>query len=180
MLLMLACICGCSNDDTDPESAEFHITFRAEGEKLAFTGNRLDNNVVGTFNVAETGDTDQYASGITAVSDDGSTISILIGTFQQASAHTVYTNYTSNGPKVKADTYVSGLTTQSGSEVVGSVNEELISVIPGTVADCEIVFSEVTDSALKGSFSGTWYNFQDNNTAVRITEGEFHVQRYGN
>lgn len=171
---------ACSSDDnnTTNENSEFFITFKANGTEISFIGSDLSNTVVGTFNTTNADETNFMASGITGVSDNNNNISILINTLENASINTVYTNYTTDLPKIKSDVYTSGFATDSGSSVFGSLNEEILLVIDGTVADCEIVFTEVTNTSLKGMFSGTLYNFQEGNTAVQITNGEFKVKRF--
>lgn len=179
ILLLTITLSSCSEDEANGLSSEFYIKFNANGNSFSFEGNSADNNVLGTFNVLEADETDQYASGITAVSD-GNNISILIGTIEEAMVNTVYTNYITETPMVKADTYVSALSTDSGLTAFGSLNQELLLLLDGVIADSEIVFTEVTDTYLKGTFSGTWYNFEENNVGISISNGEFMVKRLGN
>jgi hypothetical protein len=47
----------------------------------------------------------------------------------------------------------------------------------GKVSDGRITFSEVTQTSLKGVFSGNFYN-ADYSKTIAITEGEFFVKRY--
>ncbi len=180
LAMAIGALSGCSKDDSVAITDDYYVTFEVDGNTVAFSGNKADLNVVGTFNVLEADETDQYASGIAAYSEDGGTISILIGTLQPAKVNTIYTNYTVAEPKIKADTYMATLTYNSGANVIGTWAEEALSLV-GLVADSEIIFTEVTDTYMKGQFSGTWYIFEEeDNIPVKISNGEFKVARYGN
>lgn|SRR5690606_28352816 len=180
LAMAIAALSGCSKDDSGAITEDYYITFDIDGNTVTFSGNKADLNVLGTFNVLEEDETDQYASGITAYSDDGDTVTILIGTFQPAETNTIYTNYTVAEPKIKAPSFGATMTQKSGTIVIGSVMEELMSP-NGLVADCEIIFTEVTDTHIKGQFSGTSYDFSQNDigNGMRINNGDFKVARLG-
>lgn len=179
--IALAILAGCGEDeDLDPtDNSTYYIVFKADGNSVSFNGNQNENNVVGTFNTINTNQTDQYASTIIAVSEDGTrNFSILIGTLGEAQPNTVYTNYNTDSPKIKVDTFVSAYTENSNSTSYGSFIDDLILVINGTVADCEITFTSVSSTVLEGTFSGTFYDMKGEVIPMAITEGKFKVRRY--
>lgn len=184
--ILLVGLSGCSksssSEDLPPDDG-YYITFKVDGQEVAFANDNQYSTVLGTFNIPSSSG-DQYATAIIASkSTDGSNadaFTIICGTVDEAEAHIIYTNYTANAPKMKAFTFL-GTYGNVNDQVYGTVDETLMDLFENTKADSEITFTEVTDKTLKGTFSGTWYDIEsDPYPSIKITEGKFYVPRLKN
>ena len=180
VLMIIALMLGCSKDNGSTGdslgSDDYYISFKANGESVVFTSDKTGNVAVGVFNFLDES-TNQYASEIIASKTGGGNFAIVISTRQDVEINTVYTNYNTTAPKEKVETYL-GRYGINSSQGYGGFHEDLLLLMSGTVADCEIVFTEVSSGHMEGRFSGTWYDFaSDNNSSIKITDGEFNVPR---
>ncbi len=185
--LSLLNIMGCKKDllpedDFFNSSEEFYIKFKSDGELVVFANDNVNSILIGTFSEMANNSTDQYGSGINGTRDlngENKYFSIFIGTLEETQLNTTYTNYTTGGSKIQADNFIS--TYIIGEEVFGSVDEVFYELTGIGVPDTQILFTEVSEKTIKGTFSGTWTNFQsDNNISIKITEGEFYIPRIRN
>ncbi len=181
-LALILTLMGCSKSsavDDQLTSDQYYIKFKADGRLVIFANDNVTSVVIGTFSDYANNSPDMRSSGIIGTKDakDGDNyFAIQIATIDEVSLNTSYTNYTASSAKVKADTFIS--TYIIGEQVFGVVDEEVYEATETTVAKSEIIFTEVTDKSIKGTFSGTWYDFgADINKSIKITAGEFFIPR---
>ncbi|MCG2459607.1 hypothetical protein K8352_02460 [Flavobacteriaceae bacterium F89] len=181
-LALILTLMGCSKssaaDDLLPDD-QYYIKFKADGRPVIFANDAVTSVVIGTFSEYATNSPDMRSSGIIGTKDvkDGDNyFAIQVATVEEAKLNAPYTNYTPGGGKIKADSFISTYT--KGEQVFGVVDETLYELTGDEVAKSEIKFTEVTDETIKGTFSGTWYDFDD--SFIQITEGEFYVPRIKN
>ncbi|MFD2823839.1 hypothetical protein ACFS5M_09175 [Lacinutrix iliipiscaria] len=179
LLLLFTTLNSCSSDNGDGGSSgdiDYYIRYEVNGTliEFLFNGDNHIDNAYGNFNLIDSGNNiASIAAGRHEIGNDESLL-LSIRNPSEIQINTTYSNYmsaTTTQPEVLLFTYL-----DTGGTSFGTFNEDdLTNLYPAAVANAKILFSEVTTTYMKGTFSGRFYNSNDN--YIEITNGEFKVIR---
>lgn len=174
LLAVVLWSCSESNDDFIKRSNHY-IKFKVDGKQITYSGeDDYSSNLFSIFNQKNDSEYISVASGIKNNSDsENNHISLSISNQTEIQVNTIYTNNAalanSKEPLLFLVIYIDSIGVH-----YSTVNNAL--VIPENgVLDGQILYTEVNNDIVKGKFSGTIYN--ENDEGVQITEGEFFIPR---
>jgi hypothetical protein len=152
ILLLTICICllaGCSKDNGNgPSSEKYYIRATLNGQKMEYTGN-AEGRVENRF---------------------------FRGTaFQSPAANFPSFDFDIDGTAIEVKTYTENSTSLIFRHNISGT--QIFTSGAGNESDFTIILTEITSAHVKGTFSGTLRKATDVNESVRISDGEFFLQR---
>lgn len=188
LLLLIAnlCLLGCSESDNGSDDAtdEFYFRFKIDGEQVAYIYTPdTQTNLTGIIDHDEqSGVHAVNIGGIDTIFETGLTnrFSILIGDMENIVAGVSYTNIEGKGDRTPDSAF-----NMSYFDAEGNIYIAVLNTTATQLYDLATVqFTEITNSHISGSFSGTlkWYDVSGGTVelvdSVIISEGIFKVSRY--
>ncbi|WP_318345612.1 hypothetical protein [Flagellimonas baculiformis] len=186
LLLVNVFLLGCSESDDGPDdtAGEYYFSFKVDGTQVSyeFTPN-TQINLTGIIDHDTT--SDLYAVNIAGIDNIFETeptnrFTIFLGDSENFATGIAYTNLQGQGDKTPDSLFSMGYFDGEGNLYSAGLNST-----PTPLYDLATVrFTEITDSHISGSFSGTlkWYDTSVGTVelvgSVVITEGAFKVPRY--
>lgn len=186
LLLVNGLLLGCSKSDDGPDNTagEYYFRFKVDGTQVSYeftpdtqinltgiidhdtTSDLYAVNIAGIDNIFETEPTNRFT--------------IFLGDSENFATEIAYTNLQGQGDKTPDSLFSMGYFDGEGNLYSAGLNST-----PTPLYDLATVrFTEITDSHISGSFSGTlkWYDTSGGTVelvgSVVITEGAFKVPRY--
>ncbi len=179
LLLLFATLNSCSSGDDNGGTSgdiDYYVRYEINGTliEFLFNGNNHIDNAFGYFNLIDSGNNlASIGAGRHEIGNDEGLL-LSIRNPSEIQTNTTYSNYvstTTTQPDALLFTYL-----DTGGTSFGTFNEDdLTNLYPAAVANAKILFTEVTTTYMKGTFSGRFYNSNDN--YIEITNGEFKVIR---
>lgn len=174
---------GCSKDDHDPnKQSEYYFRFKVDGIQTTYpftpetqinlTGHYGYDQSTETYNVQIAGIRNIFEHGI-------NTLTIFISKTEEVSTNVSYSNIPAQGDATPDFIFSMGYFNGQGNIYLASLNT-VVQLYETAIVE----FSEITDSYINGTFSGTliWYDSSGGVTihvdSVVVSEGEFKVPRY--
>ena len=183
-LLLLLFITACSKkDQLSPEEqehqrfAKYYVKFKVDGKPEEYK--YLGEGQLGVIISTVTDKNGNYGAIGGFYKSNESTkrnwVGWLIGHPDPIAINKLYgsPNSTVTGA-VKAPAFLLGYKDNAGNDYVASIFD----ILPGPY-DAKVKFTSITNSEIKGNFSGTLHNFKDGVVVktVELTDGEFFVPK---
>ncbi|WP_159076489.1 hypothetical protein [Flagellimonas amoyensis] len=186
LLLFSLCLLGCSKSDDGPDNTagEFYFSFKVDGVQVSYeytpdtqinlTGILDHDTASGLYAINIAGIDDIFETTLT------NRLTIFLGDSNNFTTGISYTNIEGQG-----DSTPDSLFTMGYFDAVGNLYSAGMNITATPLYELATVrFTEITDSHISGSFSGTltWYDTSGGTVelvgSVTITEGVFKVPRF--
>lgn len=175
LAFFVICITSCSNesdkDNITPDEEGYFVRFKVDGVQREFysladvTLNKITSE--GLYHSAVVGLEDRQ------IGATENNITLFIFHPEPVVAHVVYTDHASDdGEKA----HILGLVYLDEAGVSYTSLGDEFSIL-GVISDTKISLTEITETYVKGTFSGTLYNI-DRSATVVVSEGEFWAHIY--
>lgn len=154
--------------------------------KFNLNGNAIDYTSVPAANLPAVNSDGLYSAVLVAYQniDNGAKNAVTITIFSSTAiaANVAYADpqkaTETNGSQVPEATVFWDDSTGTGYLTAGLLSDANGNVpIAGVVADAKVMFTELTSTYVKGSFSGTIYNSGNFSEYNSVTDGEFYLKR---
>lgn len=171
------CLTSCNNDSDDDNNVvpdeEYYVRFKVNGVQKDYKSLAdvmlNEKNSGGLYQFSMVGLENFYEGGTT----NNLTLSILDP--EPVASQVEYTNYApTSGEEERVQILILTYLDEAGVAYT-ALGDEF--AILGVISDSKTTITEITETAMKGTFSGTLYNI-DRTKTVEITEGEFWADFY--
>lgn len=179
-LLIIACNSNKDKDDTPaPADGVGYVRFKLDGVQQEYKATTADPLMSwGMFNsiTNEPSSPSGKSYGAFLIGRKGkestiNTVSWTLLMYEPIKTNVTYTNYTSN-TKTKAVSLIVGFNDKDANTNISGME-----AISTTVADAEVIITEVNAKVMKGTFSSTIYQSKSGvlGQKTSLTEGEFYA-----
>lgn len=178
---------GCSSDDDidDPNTSEYYFRFKVDGVQIDYEYTPDSQiNLTGIYDKDE--NTGIYAiniAGIKNIFESGTnTLTIFVSDTLGISTGVTYSNIPGERVDFPDFAFLLGYQSSEGNSYIASGAG--IYPLHGLYDPAYVEFSEIADTYISGTFSGTllWYDSSGGTNelvdSVVVSEGEFKVPRY--